>query len=54
MNDIDLTEVEAAKTRAENALKAAEAEGINPEEAEQLAQKVTFLIAQKLAKGRRR
>ena len=54
VNDIDLAEVEAAKTRAKNALKAAEAEGIDPEEAEQLAQKVTFLIAQKLAKGRRR
>ena len=54
VNDIDLAEVEAAQSRAEAALKAAEAEGVDPQEAEQLAQKVTFLIAQKLAKGRRR
>ncbi|CAI8293405.1 MAG: ATP synthase epsilon chain [Opitutia bacterium UBA7350] len=54
VNDIDLAEVEAAQSRAEAALKTAEAEGHDPEEAELLAQKVTFLIAQKLAKGRRR
>jgi F-type H+-transporting ATPase subunit epsilon len=54
VNDIDLAEVEAAQSRAEAALKAAEAEGHDPEQAEQLAQKVNFLIAQKLAKGRRR
>ena len=54
VNDIDLAEVEAAQSRAEAALQAAEAEGHDPEVTEQLAQKVTFLIAQKLAKGRRR
>jgi F-type H+-transporting ATPase subunit epsilon len=54
VNAIDLAEVEAAQSRAEAALKAAEAEGHDPEATEQLAQKVTFLIAQKLAKGRRR
>jgi F0F1-type ATP synthase epsilon subunit len=54
VKDIDLAEVEAAQTRAEAALKAAEVEGIDPEEAQQLANKVTFLVAQKLAKGRRR
>ena len=54
VNEIDLAEVEAAQSRAEAALKTAEAEGHDPEEAEQLAQKITFLIAQKLAKGRRR
>ncbi len=54
VNDIDLAEVEAAQSRAEAALKAAEDEGHDPEQAEQLAQKVNFLIAQKLAKGRRR
>lgn len=51
---IDLSEVEAAQSRAEQALQEAEAEGIDPFELERLEKNVQFLIAQKLAKGRRR
>ncbi len=51
---IDLSEVESAQARAEQALREAEAEGIDPFELEQLEKSVQFLIAQKLAKGRRR
>ena len=51
---IDLSEVENAQARAEQALREAEAEGIDPFELEQLEKSVQFLIAQKLAKGRRR
>lgn len=54
VNDIDLSEVESAQARALEALKQAEAEGHDPDEVEQLEGKVQYLIAQKLAKGRRR
>ncbi len=54
VNDIDLSEVESAQARAEEALKQAEAEGHDPDEVEQLEGKVQYLIAQRLAKGRRR
>lgn len=51
---IDLSEVESAQARAEEALKEAEAEGIDPFELERLEKNVQFLLAQKMAKGRRR
>ena len=54
VKDIDLSELEAAQSRAEQALKDAEAEGIDPFELERLEKNVQFLLAQKLAKGRRR
>lgn len=52
--EIDLSAVEAAQASAEQALKEAEAEGIDPFELERLEKSVQFLIAQKLSKGRRR
>jgi len=51
---IDLSEVESAQARAEEALQKAQAEGTDPEEVERLETSVRYLIAQKLAKGRRR
>lgn len=54
VKDIDLSELESAQSRAEQALKDAEAEGIDPFELERLEKNVQFLLAQKLAKGRRR
>lgn len=54
VNDIDLSEVESAQARALEALKQAEAEGHDPDQIEQLEGKVQYLVAQKLAKGRRR
>ena len=51
---IDLSEIEAAQARAEEALRTAEEEGLDPEELENLESKVRYLIAQKLAKGRQR
>ena len=51
---IDESELESAQSRAEAALKEAEAEGIDPFELERLDKNVQFLLAQKLAKGRRR
>lgn len=51
---IDLSEVEAAQSRAEQALEQAAAEGIDPDEMERLEKNIQFLIAQKLSKGRRR
>ncbi|MFP4166056.1 MAG: ATP synthase F1 subunit epsilon [Opitutales bacterium] len=53
VQDIDLSQVEAAQQRAEEALRAAEEEGKDPEEVERLESHVQFLIAQKLTKGRR-
>jgi F-type H+-transporting ATPase subunit epsilon len=50
--EIDLSAVEAAQARAEQALK--DAEGLDPFELERLENNVQFLLAQKLAKGRRR
>jgi F-type H+-transporting ATPase subunit epsilon len=54
VKDIDLSELESAQSRAEAALKEAEAEGLDPFELERLEKNVQFLLAQKLAKGRRR
>jgi F-type H+-transporting ATPase subunit epsilon len=54
VNQIDLSEVESAQQRAEEALRLAEAEGHDPSEVERLESNIQFLIAQKLAKGRRR
>jgi F-type H+-transporting ATPase subunit epsilon len=54
VNDIDLSEVESAQSRAEEALRLAEAEGHDPSEVDRLESNIQFLVAQKLAKGRRR
>ncbi len=54
VKEIDLAEVESAQNRAEQALKQAEADGIDPDELERLEKNIQFLIAQKLSKGRRR
>ena len=54
VKEIDLSEVEAAQSRAEEALKIAESEGHDKEEVANLESNVRYLIAQKLAKGRRR
>jgi len=54
VKDIDLSELESAQSRAEQALKDAEKEGIDPFELERLENNVQFLLAQKMAKGRRR
>jgi F-type H+-transporting ATPase subunit epsilon len=54
VKDVDLAEVESAQARAEQALREAEVEGIDPDEMERLEKNVQFLIAQKLTKGRRR
>ncbi|MGB0263649.1 MAG: ATP synthase F1 subunit epsilon [Opitutales bacterium] len=54
VSEIDLSEVESAQARAEAALKQAELEGADPAEVERLTSSVRYLVAQKLAKGRRR
>ncbi len=54
VREIDLGEVESAQSRAEDALKKAEAEGADPEKIEELESSIQYLIAQKLAKGRKR
>ncbi|MDG1242336.1 MAG: ATP synthase F1 subunit epsilon [Opitutae bacterium] len=54
VKDIDLSEVESAQARAEEALCIAAAEGHDPSEVDRLESNIQFLIAQKLAKGRRR
>lgn len=54
VEEIDLSEVESARQRAEESLKNAEAEGADPEKIERLESNVRYLIAQKLSKGRRR
>ena len=51
---IDLSEVESAQARAEEALRLAEEQGADPAEVERLETSVRYLIAKKLAKGRRR
>ena len=51
---IDLSEVESAQARALDALKQAEAEGVDYDQLEALEKNIQFLVAQKLAKGRRR
>jgi F-type H+-transporting ATPase subunit epsilon len=54
VEEIDLSELESAQSRAEQALKDAEAGGLDPFELERLEKNVQFLLAQKMAKGRRR
>ena len=55
VKEIDLSEVEAAQSRAEEALRTAESEdNYDEEELKSMEANVRFLIAQKLAKGRRR
>ena len=54
VKDIDLSEVESAQARAEEALRIAAAEGHDPSEIDRLEDNIQFLVAQKLAKGRRR
>ena len=54
VKDIDLSEVESAQARAEEALRIAAAEGHDASEVDRLESNIQFLIAQKLAKGRRR
>ena len=55
VKEIDLSKVEAAQNRAEEALRAAESEGnYDEEELKSMEANIRFLIAQKLAKGRRR
>ena len=54
VKEIDLAEVEAAQARAEAALKDAEAKGEDPDKIEEMLSNVQYLIAKKLAKGRRR
>jgi len=54
VKEIDLSEVESAQARAEEALKNAASEGVDPDKIERLESNVRYLIAQKLAKGRRR
>jgi F-type H+-transporting ATPase subunit epsilon len=54
VQEIDLSEVESAQQRAEQALKQAEEEGVDYDQLERLEQNVQYLVAQRLAKGRRR
>jgi len=54
VKDIDLSAVESAQARAEEALSIAAAEGHDPSEVDRLESSIQFLITQKLAKGRRR
>ena len=54
VKEIDLSEVESAQARAEEALRVAAAEGHDPSEVDRLVDNIQFLLAQKLAKGRRR
>ncbi|NQY32627.1 MAG: ATP synthase F1 subunit epsilon [Coraliomargarita sp.] len=52
--NIDESALDAAQARAEEALKEAESNGIDPDELAAMEKNVQFLIAQKLAKGRRK
>lgn len=52
--EVDLSEIESSQARAEEALQKAAEENIDPDELEALEKNVQFLVAQKLAKGRRR
>ena len=54
VKDIDLSEVESAQARAEEALRLAAVEGHDPSEVERLESNIQYLVAQRLAKGRRR
>ena len=49
----DLYQVAAAQARAEEALRVAESEGHDPAQLEKLELNIRYLIAQKLAKGKR-
>lgn len=53
VKDIDLSELDAAQARAEEALRVAESKGFEKEDLASLESNVRYLIAQKLAKGRR-
>ena len=52
--NIDESALDAAQARAEEALKEAESNGIDPDELAAMEKNVQFLLAQKLAKGRRK
>lgn len=54
VEEIDLSAVKAAQASAEAAVAKAKEEGIDPDEIHQLECNVQFLLAQKIAKGRRR
>lgn len=54
VKEIDLSEVESAQARAEEALRQAAEEGLDYDEMQNLENNVQFLIAQKLTKGRRK
>lgn len=54
VKEIDLSEVESAQARAEEALRQAAEEGLDYDELQALENSVQFMIAQKLSKGRRR
>lgn len=54
VQEIDESELTAAQERAQEALVQAEAEGIDPEQLDAMERNVRYLVAQKLAKGRKR
>ncbi len=54
VDEIDLSEVESARARAEEALEQARASGDDPDLVEKYESNLRFAIAQQLAKGRRR
>ena len=54
VKEIDLSEAKAAQARAEEALLLAKSEGYEEEELASMESRVRYLLAQKLAKGRRR
>jgi len=53
VKEIDLSEVESAQARAEEALREAASSGVDPDKVERMEANLRFLVAQKLAKGRR-
>lgn len=54
VEEIDLSAVESARDRALEALQKAEEEGGDPDELERMQKNISYLVAQSLAKGRRR
>lgn len=54
VDSIDLTAVEAARERAEAALKEAKAEGLDPAEIERLESVARFSVVQQIARARNR
>ena len=54
VKDIDLSEVESAQARAEEALERARQSGEDPTQIELYESRIRFAVARKLAKGRRR